>query len=73
MIQARRTATRGSRRPDPRLAFGFGPHFCVAAQLAKAELRVAVGTLSRRFPAPRLAEADSRLTWRRGRMVRASW
>ncbi|MEV1011958.1 cytochrome P450 [Streptomyces sp. NPDC049881] len=59
-----------TRRPNPHLAFGFGPHFCVAAQLAKAELRVAVGTLLRRFPGLRLAEDVSRLTWRRGRMVR---
>lgn len=37
-----------TRRPNPHLAFGFGPHYCVAAQLAKAELRVAVGSLLRR-------------------------
>ena len=39
-----------TRKPNPHLAFGFGPHYCVAAQLAKAELRVAIGTLLRRFP-----------------------
>ncbi|WP_052852696.1 cytochrome P450 [Streptomyces avicenniae] len=59
-----------TRRPNPHLAFGFGPHFCVAAQLAKAELRVAVGTLLRRFPTLRLAADDGELTWRQGRMVR---
>jgi cytochrome P450 len=56
------------RRPNPHLAFGYGPHFCVAAQLAKAELRVAIGSLLRRFPGLRLT--DEELSWRRGRMVR---
>ncbi|MDT0345396.1 cytochrome P450 [Streptomyces litchfieldiae] len=59
-----------TRRPNPHLAFGFGPHYCVAAQLAKAELRVAVGSLLRRFPGLRLAVSDGELPWRRGRMVR---
>jgi cytochrome P450 RapN len=59
-----------TRKPNPHLAFGFGPHFCVAAQLAKAELRVALGTLLRRFPGLRLAEDADRLPWRHGRMVR---
>jgi cytochrome P450 len=59
-----------TRKPNPHLAFGFGPHYCVAAQLAKAELRVAVGSLLRRFPDLRLAIPDGELSWRRGRMVR---
>jgi hypothetical protein len=32
------------------LAFGFGPHACLGAALARTELRVAVGTLLRRLP-----------------------
>jgi cytochrome P450 len=59
-----------TRARNPHLAFGFGPHFCVAAQLAKAELRVALGTLLRRFPGLRLADDAGRLPWREGRMVR---
>lgn len=59
-----------TRKPNPHLAFGFGPHFCVAAQLAKAELRVALGTLLRRFPGLRLAADPAHLPWRQGRMVR---
>jgi cytochrome P450 len=60
-----------TRKPNPHLAFGFGPHFCVAAQLAKAELRVALGTLLRRFPGLSLAEDPDTVLWREGRMVRA--
>ncbi|MBB5957342.1 cytochrome P450 [Saccharothrix tamanrassetensis] len=59
-----------TRRPNPHLAFGFGPHYCVAAQLAKAELRVAVGSLLRRFPDLRLAVGVEELSWRHGRMAR---
>jgi cytochrome P450 len=59
-----------TRKPNPHLAFGFGPHFCVAARLAKAELRVALGALLQRFPGLRLAVASEDLVWRQGRMVR---
>lgn len=59
-----------TRKPNPHLAFGFGPHFCVAAQLAKAELRAALGTLLRRFPDLRLDADPGDLPWRLGRMVR---
>ncbi|RKT54354.1 cytochrome P450 [Saccharothrix australiensis] len=59
-----------ARAVNPHLAFGFGPHYCVAAQLAKAELRVAVGSLLGRFPRLRLAVGEDELPWRRGRMAR---
>ncbi|WP_020672215.1 cytochrome P450 [Amycolatopsis nigrescens] len=59
-----------TRKPNPHLAFGYGPHFCVAAQLAKAELRIAIGTLLRRLPGLRLAAPPGDLSWRHGRMVR---
>lgn len=39
------------------LVFGHGPHFCLGAQLARTELRVALGALVERFPALRLAES----------------
>jgi cytochrome P450 len=33
------------RRPNRHLAFGYGPHFCVGAQLGRLELRILLDTL----------------------------
>jgi cytochrome P450 len=51
-------------RPDnPHIAFGFGSHYCVAASLARMELRVAFDRLARRLPRLRLAEEASGIPW----------
>ncbi|MEE2043476.1 cytochrome P450, partial [Nocardiopsis tropica] len=50
-------------RGDAHLAFGHGAHFCVGAQLARMEARVAVGALLDRFPGLRLAVDESELRW----------
>lgn len=42
------------RRAAPHLAFGHGPHYCLGAPLARAELRIALSALARRFPDLRL-------------------
>ncbi len=38
------------RYPNPHLAFGFGPHFCMGASLARLELQVMFSELLRRLP-----------------------
>jgi cytochrome P450 family 142 subfamily A polypeptide 1 len=43
------------RAPNPHLAFGFGPHFCMGASLARLELQVMFSELLRRLPDLRLA------------------
>ncbi|GGI45797.1 putative cytochrome P450 YjiB [Paenibacillus marchantiophytorum] len=42
------------RNPNPHLAFGHGIHFCLGAQLARLESKIAMQTLLRRFPEFRL-------------------
>jgi cholest-4-en-3-one 26-monooxygenase len=43
------------RDPNPHLAFGFGPHFCMGASLARLELPVMFSELLRRLPDLHLA------------------
>ncbi|MCP2167915.1 cytochrome P450 family protein [Goodfellowiella coeruleoviolacea] len=52
------------RADNPHLAFGYGPHYCVGAPLARIELRVAFATLLRRFPNLALAVPEDELRWR---------
>jgi cytochrome P450 len=44
------------RRPKGTLTFGFGQHFCLGAQLARAELEVSLKVLLTRLPKMRLAD-----------------
>jgi cytochrome P450 len=59
-------------RTDPasHLGMGYGPHYCLGAQLARLELRVVIGALLARFPdlAPAVDIAD--LNWKTGLSVR---
>lgn len=52
-----------SRPGNRHLSFGHGPHFCLGGPLAKLQAEVAVGTLVRRLPELRLADAST-LDWR---------
>jgi cytochrome P450 family 142 subfamily A polypeptide 1 len=43
------------RQPNPHLAFGFGPHFCMGASLARLELKVMFSEVLARLPDLHLA------------------
>jgi cytochrome P450 len=45
-----------TRDPNPHLAFGFGAHYCLGANLARLEARVAFEELLARFPNYSMAE-----------------
>jgi hypothetical protein len=44
------------RHPNQHLTFGYGPHFCLGAPLARMETAIAYTTLLRRLPDLRLAQ-----------------
>jgi cytochrome P450 len=54
-----------ARTPNPHLALGVGPHFCLGAQLARIELQEALWVLLRRFPGLRAARPVEQLAWRK--------
>ncbi|MBB4705911.1 cytochrome P450 [Sphaerisporangium siamense] len=61
-------------RPDnPHVAFGFGPHYCLGAELARLEMRSGVSALFTAFPAMRLAVPEEDLSWRTDMFVRGLW
>jgi cytochrome P450 len=51
------------------VAFGYGIHRCVGAELAKIELRAAFPALVRRFPHMRLAVPPESLAYRKRSIV----
>ena len=58
-----------ARPVSPHLAFGYGIHRCVGAELARMELRTAYPALVRRFPDLRLAIPDADLPYRHTSIV----
>jgi cytochrome P450 len=59
-----------AREPNPHLAFGQGPHYCLGSPLARLEGQIAITTLLRRCPNLRLAVPSASLRWRRGLFLR---
>jgi cytochrome P450 len=57
------------RAPTSHLAFGYGVHRCIGAELARMELRAAYPALVRRFPTMRLATAADTLNYRKVSIV----
>ncbi|MET9861289.1 cytochrome P450 [Streptomyces smyrnaeus] len=55
--------------PAPHLAFGHGPHYCLGAPLARAELAIALRVLADRFPTMRLAVPAESVTMHTGLLV----
>ncbi|WP_035850580.1 cytochrome P450 [Kitasatospora azatica] len=58
------------RHPNPHLAFGHGPHYCVGAAFARMETQVMLRALLDRFPRLRLAVPASEIRWRKGELIR---
>lgn len=50
-----------ARRPNHHLAFGHGAHFCLGANLARVELRAALGALLPLLPQMELADSGERI------------
>jgi cytochrome P450 len=57
------------RAPTTHLAFGYGVHRCIGAELARMELRAAYPALVRRFPKLRLATGSEDLNFRKVSIV----
>ncbi|MFI6345335.1 cytochrome P450 [Streptomyces sp. NPDC050560] len=58
------------RAQNQHVAFGYGVHLCIGAQIARTMLQVAVGTLVRRFPGLALAVPAADVEWKRGGLSR---
>ncbi len=50
-----------TRSPNPHIAFGTGPHFCIGAMLARAQMRALFTTVVRRWSAVEAAGPPERL------------
>jgi cytochrome P450 len=60
-----------TRKPNPHVTFGFGPHFCPGAHLARMELQVSLEEILSRLPGLRLAIPDRDLSWQQDTIMRS--
>ncbi|MFD7615025.1 cytochrome P450 [Streptomyces sp. NPDC059828] len=58
------------RGPSAHLSFGYGPHHCVGAMLARMESEIVIGTLMERYPRLALAVPPEQMTWQKGGLIR---
>lgn len=58
------------RSPNPHVAFGYGPHYCVGALLARLETELLFSAMVDRLPGMRLAVPKEELRWRPGALIR---
>jgi cytochrome P450 len=56
-----------ARSPNPHVTFGFGPHFCLGAPLARLEAQIALPLLHQRYPA---LQATAAPVWTDGLSLR---
>lgn len=54
----------------PHVSFGYGPHYCVGAMLAKLETELLIDAVADRFPGLRFAVPVEELRFRRGALIR---
>ncbi|WP_369240037.1 cytochrome P450 [Streptomyces sp. R21] len=59
-----------SRGPNPHVAFGFGPHYCVGGMLARLESELMVDALLDRVPGLRLAVPPGQVPFKKGALIR---
>ncbi len=57
------------RKPNPHMAFGFGPHLCLGRHLARAELKEVVTRLFARLPDIELSGDIAYSTLQGGKLV----
>ncbi|MDI3386051.1 cytochrome P450 [Streptomyces sp. B-S-A8] len=58
------------RSPNPHVSFGYGPHYCPGAVLARLESELLVDALLDRFAELRFAVEPDELRWRPGALIR---